>query len=166
MAVAFESGLLTPKRFVGLGAATVTPRGPELHLWRPPASDPDRLPGELVGSSQLRPGQFRVWPAGSSLITVQAQMYEPVAAQPPPPPPHVAEVYVTLDGRSGHGLTARAALLGGEQIVTDTTLAARWSRVRRLAMQADSALGVGDLETFGSLWRQLMSELAPPPRPR
>ncbi|OLB68397.1 MAG: hypothetical protein AUI09_00470 [Gemmatimonadetes bacterium 13_2_20CM_2_66_5] len=166
MAVAFESGLLTPKRFVGLGAATVTPRGPELHLWRPPASDPDRLPGELVGSSQLRPGQFRVWPAGSSLITVQAQMYEPVAAQPPPPPPHVAEVYVTLDGRSGHGLTARAALLGGEQIVTDTTLAARWSRVRRLAMQADSALGVGDLETFGSLWRQLMSELAPPHRPR
>lgn len=163
-AMAFEAGLLMPKQFVGLAAASITPRGPELHLWRPNSSDPERLPGELVGSSQLRPGQFRVWPTASSLITVQAQMLEPVAA--PPPPPRVAEVYVTLDGRSGRGLTARAALLGGEQIVTDTTLGARWSRVRRLAVQADSALGVGDLEKFGSLWRQLMSELAPPRRPR
>jgi len=60
---------------------------------------------------------------------------------------------VTFNGRSGRGLTARAALLGGEQIVTDTTLAARWQRVRRLAAQADSALGVGDLEAFGRLWR-------------
>jgi len=59
-----------------------------------------------------------------------------------------------------------AALLGGEQIVTDTTLAARWQRVRRLAAQADSALGVGDLEAFGRLWRALMSELAPAQRPR
>jgi len=57
-------------------------------------------------------------------------------------------------------------LMGGEQVVTDTTLAARWSRVRRLAVQADSALGVGDLEKFGSLWRQLLSELVPPRRPR
>jgi len=30
---------------------------------------------------------------------------------------------------------ARTALLGGEQIVTDTTLATRWQRVRRLAAQ-------------------------------
>jgi len=50
--------------------------------------------------------------------------------------------------------------------VTDTTLAARWERARRLAMRADSALGVGNLELFGTLWRQLMGELAPPHRPR
>jgi hypothetical protein len=96
-------------------------------------------------------------------------MLEPVNSQPqqtaPAPPPRVAEVYVTLDRRSGHGLTARAALLGGEQIVTDTTLAARWERVRRLAVQADSALGIGDLQAFANLWRQLMSELAPVRRP-
>jgi len=176
-ATAFESGELTPKHFVGLFAGTVTPRGPELHLWRPGAMDPDRLPGELLGSTQLRPGQLRIWPTaggGNSLITVQAQMFEPVAAQPPsasrapptPPPPRVVQVYVTLDRRSGQGLTARAALLGGEQIVTDTTLAARWERARRLAMRADSALGVGNLELFGTLWRQLMGELAPPHRPR
>ena len=175
-AVAFESGSLRPKQFIGLCAASVTPRGPVIHLWRPASSNPERLPGELVGSSQLRPGQFRVWPVGqtNSLITVQAQMLEPVppttassaGTTPPPPPPRVAEVYVTLDSRSGRALTARAALMGGEQVVTDTTLAARWSRVRRLAVQADSALGVGDLEKFGSLWRQLLSELVPPRRPR
>ncbi len=172
--VAFESGELTPKQFVGLFAGTLTARGPELHLWRPAATDPDRLPGVLLGSSQLRPSQLRIWPTGgvgegeggrNSLITVQAQMFEPVAAQPPPPP-RVVRVYVTLDGRSGEGLTARAALLGGEEIVTDTTLGARWERARRLAMRADSALGVGNLELFGTLWRQLMGELAPPHRPR
>jgi len=75
-------------------------------------------------------------------------------------------VYVTLDGRSGHALTARAALLGGEQIVTDTTLAARWERARRLAVRADSALAAGNLELFSQLWRSLISELAPVPRPR
>jgi hypothetical protein len=75
-------------------------------------------------------------------------------------------VYVTLDGRSGHGLTAHAAVLGGEQLITDTTLAARWERARRLAVRADSALAVGDLVEFGRLWRQLIGELAPVQRPR
>jgi hypothetical protein len=164
-AVALESGLLVPKQFVGLYAATITARGPEQRLWR--ASSPERLPGELVGSSFLRPGQLRIWPAGSSIITVQAQMLDPLLARNAPrPPPRVAEVYVTLDGRSGRGRTVRAALRGGEQIVTDTTLSARWERARRLAARADSALGVGDLELFGRLWRALMSELAPVQRPR
>jgi hypothetical protein len=164
--VAFESGLLTPKRFVGLGAAAITPRGPQLHLWRPaPANPADRLPGELVGSSLLRPGQLRVWPVGNTIITVQGQILDPLAARTPPPP-RVTEVYVTVDGRSGHGLTARAALLGGEQINTDTTLAARWERARRLAVQADSALAAGNLELFGQLWRSLIGELAPVQRPR
>ncbi len=166
-AVALESGLLTPKRFVGLCAAAITPRGPELHLWWPTPPDPsvERLPGELVGSSLLRPGQLRVWPVGNSIITVQVQILDPVDARTPPPP-RVTDVYVTLDGRAGHGLTARAALLGGEQILTDTTLAARWERASRLAVRADSALGAGDLEKFAALWRQLMSELAPVQRPR
>ena len=164
-AVALE--LLTPKRFVGLCAAAITPRGPELHLWQPMPADPsvERLPGELLGSSLLRPGHLRVWPVRNSIITVQAQILDPVDVRPRPAP-RVTDVYVTLDGRAGHGLTARAALRGGEQIITDTTLAARWERARRLAIQADSALGAGDLEKFGALWRQLMSELAPVRRPR
>jgi hypothetical protein len=161
--VAFESGTLAPRQFVGLYAATITARGLEQHLWRSPA--PERLPGELVGSSELRPGQLRIWPTGNSIVTVQAQIVHPVAARQPPPP-RIAEVYVTLNGRSGRGLSARAALRGGEHIVTDTTLAARWQRARRLAVQADSALAAGDLELFGRLWRALMSELAPIQRPR
>jgi len=166
-AVALESGLLTPKRFVGLSAAAITARGPELHLWQPTPVDPsvERLPGELVGSSLLRPGQLRVWPVGKSIITVQAQILDPVDARTRPAP-RLTDVYVTLDGRAGHGLTARAALLGGEQIITDTTLAARWERVRRLAVRADSALGVGNLGLFGQLWRSLIGELAPAHRPR
>ena len=166
-AVGFETGLLMPKRFVGLAAAAITPRGAELHLWRPSAGDPppERLPGELVGSSLLRPGPLRVWPVGKTIITVQAQILDPVDARPPPAP-RVTEVYVTADGRSGHGVTARAALLGGEQMITDTTLTARWERARRLAVQADSALAAGDLELFGRLWRALIGELAPVHHPR
>jgi hypothetical protein len=181
-AIAFESGLLTPRRFVGMYAAAITPRGVETHLWRPSSANGQRLPSELVGSTLLRPGQLRIWPAANSLITIQAQMLDPIDARPPAtasatpptptplaapvPPPRIREVYVTFAGRSGHGLTARAALLGGEQILIDTTLAARWERARRLGVRADSALGVGDLELFSQLWRQLLSELAPARRPR
>jgi hypothetical protein len=168
--IGFEAGTLRPKRFVGLFAGSLTARGPTLHFWRPPADDPEHLPGELVGSAQERPGQLRIWPADGSIITVQAQMLDPIVgpagAAHSKPPPHIAEVYVTLDGRSGRGLTARGALRGGEQLVTDTSLAARWDRVRRLAVQADSALNAGDLEEFGRLWRSLMAELAPIRRPR
>jgi hypothetical protein len=168
--VALEAGgtVRAPSRLVGLFAGAITPRGPVLHLWRPPVAA--RLPGPLLGSASLRPGQLRVWPVANSVMTVQAQLREPIEAgngsPGSPPPPRVADVWVTLDSRSGRGLTARAALRGGEQIVTDTTLAARWDRARRLAARADSALGVGDLELFGRLWRALMSELAPPQRPR
>lgn len=161
---ALESGMLAPKRFVGLCAGAITARGQELHLWRPSPTNPERLPGELVGSTQLRPGQLRVWPAAGSIITVQAQLLDPIGLSPRPAP-RVMEVYVTFDGRSGRGLSARSALLGGEQMVTDTTLTARWERARRLAIRADSALGVGDLEKFSSLWRQLVGELVPTQRP-
>jgi len=165
--VGLESGTLTPKKFVGLYAAAITPRGPEAHLWRPSSPEAGRLPGELVGSSQLRPGQLRIWPAGSSIITAQAQILDPIASEPPQTtPPRVAEVYVTIDGRSGHALTARAALLGGEQIVVDTTIGARWERARRLAMQANAALSAGNLELFTQLWRELLGELARAQRPR
>ena len=166
--IAFESGVLVPKRLAALLAAAITARGPELHLWQPSRGDlpRERLPGELVGSSLLRPGALRVWPAANTILTVQAQILDPVATRPPPPPPRVTDVYVTFDGRSGHALTARAALAGGEQILTDSTLGARWERARRLAIQADSALAAGDLELFGRLWRSLIGELAPVQRPR
>ena len=163
--MAFESGVLAPRQLAALLTAALTPRGPAIHLWRPAVGE--RLPGELVGSSALRPGQLRIWPVGGSLITVQGQLFDPVGGRgSAAPAPRIAEVYVTLGGRSGRALSARAALRGGEQIVTDTTLAARWERARRLAARADSALGVGNLELFGRLWRALMGELAPIPRPR
>ncbi|MFN2570615.1 MAG: UPF0182 family protein [Gemmatimonadales bacterium] len=164
-AIGLESAALAPRQFIGLYAAAITARGPEQHLWRPPGDNPERLPGELVGSARRRPGKLRLWPAGGSLLTLQAQMVDPMATRPAHPP-RIAEVYVTLAGRSGRRLTARAALRGGERIVTDTTLGARWDRARRLAVRADSALAAGDLELFGRLWRDLMSELAPAQRPR
>lgn len=171
--VAIETGGLTPKHFVGLCSGAVTAVGPELHLWRAAASGLPRLPGELVGSTLRRPGPLRLWPAGNSIATVQAQFDDPIGARPAAAGrpatqvvPRVAEVYVTYDGRRGRALTARAALAGGEQIVTDTTIGARWERARRLAVRADSALAAGDLEAFGRLWRALMSELAPPERHR
>jgi hypothetical protein len=166
-AVAFEQGSLGggPRRFVGLCAGAMTARGLELYFWKPAATESERLPGELVGSTMLRPGQLRIWPAENTVLTVQAQIVDPIGAHPTPPP-RIAEVYVSLDGRSGRGPTARAALHGGEVIVTDTSVAARWERARRLAVRADSALTAGDLELFGKLWRALMGELAPAPRPR
>jgi hypothetical protein len=106
-----------------------------------------------------------MWPTAGSLITIQAQFLEPAGVNPPLSP-RVAEVYVSLDGRSGHGPTVRAALRGGEGTVTDTSLAARWERARRLAAQADSALGTGNLELFARLFRALVRELAPAIRPR
>jgi hypothetical protein len=161
--IGLESGTLAPKQFVGLYAGTMTAQGPRLYLWRP--GQPKQLPGELVGSVLLRPGELRMWPTAASIITVQAQFSEPAGVDPPPPP-RIAQVFVSLDGRAGNGPTARAALRGGEEAVPDTSLAARWARVRRLAIQADSALGAGDLERFGRLFRALMRELAPTTRPR
>jgi hypothetical protein len=161
--IAFEQAGLAARRLVGLYAAAVTPRGLELDFWRPLGNDPERLPGELVGSVALRPGQLRIWPTANTLITTQAQIVDPFGAQSTPPP-RIAEVYVSLDGRSGRGRTAIAALHGGEIVVTDTSVGARWERARRLAVRADSALTVGDLELFGKLWRALMGELAPPQR--
>jgi len=163
--VAFEQGALVSRRFIGLCAGAVTTRGLELHFSKPAADDPEHLPGELVGSATLRPGQLRIWPTAASLVTVQAQIVDPMDARTPPPP-RIADVYVSLDSRSGHGPTARAALRGGEVVATDTSVAARWERARRLAVRADSALSAGDLELFGKLWRALMGELAPTPRRR
>jgi hypothetical protein len=161
--IAFEQGVFAPRGMVGLCAGAVTPRGLELDFWRPSADSPDRLPGELVGSAAVRPGQMRIWPTANTLITMQAQVVDPLGVQSAPPP-RIAEVYVSLDGRSGRGLTAVAALHGGEVVATDTSVAGRWERARRLAVRADSALTAGDLELFGKLWRALMGELAPPQR--
>ena len=163
--VGLESGAGTgaPSRFEGLLAGAVGARGSALFFWRPPSSF--RLPGELLGSTFLKPGQLRIWPAGGSVITVQAQFLEPTGATTPPVP-RIAEAFVSFDGRRGRGPTALAALRGGAETVTDTSLAARYQRARRLAARADSALTAGDLELFGRLWRTLMRELAPAQRPR
>lgn len=162
--VGLESAMLAPKQFVGLFAGAVTAQGPRLHLWRPQGGQPKQLPGALVGSHLLRPGELRMWPAAGTIVTVQAQFLEPAGVSPPPPP-QIAQVFVSVDGRLGNGPTALAALRGG-QTLPDTSLAARWARARRLAAQADSALSAGDLETFGRIFRALVRELAPTSRPR
>ena len=86
----------------------------------------------------------RIWPTANSLITVQAQIVHPMDARTPPPP-RIADVYVSLDARSGSGPTARAALRGGEAVATDTSVAARWDRARRLAVALQEAGAVATL---------------------
>jgi hypothetical protein len=161
-AVGFEAG--TPARFVGLLVGTVGPGGPSLRLWRP--GPRAQLPGELVGSSETSPGDLRIWLAGDAVVTLQAQFIQLAAAAPR----GIAEVYATLGEHSGHGPTRAAALralvTGESRTPTDTSLAARWERARRLAVRADAALAAGDLEGFGRLYRELVGLLAPAPRPR
>ncbi|MDP3909315.1 MAG: UPF0182 family protein [Gemmatimonadales bacterium] len=157
--IGLESG--APPRFEGVLAGSIGRAGdPHLTLWRP--ARPTRLPGEVVGSQAVRPGTLRMWRAGSAVVSVQAQFVHPAGEAPPRP--EVAQVYVSQDERSGNAPTALAALRGGAPI--DTSLAARWDRARRLVLQADSALGTGDLELFGRLFRQLARLLAPGSRPR
>ncbi|MGH7608215.1 MAG: UPF0182 family protein, partial [Gemmatimonadales bacterium] len=159
MAVGLESG--RPPHFDGLVAGTVAPDGPRLTLWRPAAAT--RLPGELLGSSAVRPGELRLWLGGRALVTVQAQFVHPIGAEAPLPH-EVAQVYVSVGERIGHGPTVDAALRG--EVPVDTSLAARWDRARRLITRADSALTAGDLELFGRLFRELVRQLAPGLEPR
>jgi hypothetical protein len=157
--IGFVSG--APPLFEGLYAGWIGPDGPRQTLWRP--TRPTRLPGELVGSTAVRAGELRIWRAGDAVVTAQAQFVHPAGGDAPSPP-QVAQVYVSQDERSGQGPTAAMALRGGAP--ADTSLAARWERARRLALQADSALAAGDLEQFGRLFRQLARLLAPGSRPR
>ena len=161
-AVGFEAG--TPPRFIGLLAGTVALPGPALYLWRPGAEE--RLPAELVGSSATSPGDLRIWLVAGTVLTLQAQF-----AQTPGAAPHgLAQVFVTLDERSGAGPTRAAALralLTGEgQAPPDTSLAGRWEQARRLIARADSALAARNLERFGQIWKDIIRLLAPAPRPR
>lgn len=173
--IAIEAGLA--RRFVGLLAGAATPAGARLTFWRPRV--PERLPGELLGSAEVSPGEPRIWPAGGSVLTLQAQFRQPTGSSPSPPPtptgpppapPRLSRVYVTVGERSGEGASPaealRALATGGGRIPVDTSLTARWERARRLAAEADSALAAGDLELFGRLYRELARLLAPAPRRR
>lgn len=161
-AIGFETG--TPPRFVALLAGTVGPSGPLVHLWRP--GPLERLPPELVGATETSPGELRIWPAGASVVTLQAQFAQARGAAPR----GVADVYLTLGERSGVGPTRAAALrslLTGEgRVPRDTSLGGRWEQARRLIASADSALTAGNLERFGRVWKEIVRLLAPAPRPR
>jgi hypothetical protein len=56
-ALGFEAG--TPPRFVALLAGTVGPSGPAVRLWRP--GPLERLPPDLVGTTDTSPGDLRIW---------------------------------------------------------------------------------------------------------
>jgi len=141
----------------------------KLERWEPP--EPEALPTLLVGSPRTRPGVLRVWPAGGGVVTLQGLFAD--APRDSAAVPVLLEVHLSWGGRTGRGPTAEAALrslrtAGAVAAPGDTSLDARWSAVRRLAAQADSALAAGDLERFGGLWAQLrrlldvQRRLAPP----
>jgi hypothetical protein len=161
-AIGFESG--TPPRFVALLAGTVGPSGPSVRLWRP--GPLERLPPDLVGSTETSPGDLRIWLAGGSVVTLQAQFAQARGAAPR----GVADVYLTLGGRSGRGATRadalRALVTGESRAPVDTSLGARSEQARRLVARADSALAAGNLERFGQIWKDIVRLLAPAPQPR
>ncbi len=151
----FESGTTRPTRFEALLAATETPTGPRLFLWR----HPEHLP-LLLGDAETKPGVLRLWPASGALLATQTKFTQPMDSDRVP---RVFRAYVTLGDRAGEGATPLAALqhlLTGEipGAPSDTTLPGRWREARCLAARADAALAKGDLATFANLYRRL-SEL-------
>jgi hypothetical protein len=153
----FEAG----STFAALVAATLSPDGPRLFVWRP--SPPVRLPPVLVGSpNTTAPGVARLWNVGGTLFFEQALFVEPATGGPPS---GIDTLFLAWGERRGQGRGPAAALrdlvsLGsGARPAADTALAARWARARRLAAEADSALAAGDLEAFGRLYAQLKALL-------
>jgi hypothetical protein len=124
------------------------------------------LPPDLVGSTETSPGDLRVWVAGDSVVTLQAQFVQARGAKPR----GIAEVYLTLGQRRGNGATRAAALralvTGESAAPVDTSPAGRWEQARCLVARADSALAAGNLERFGRIWKDIVRLLAPAPRQR
>ena len=161
--------------FAALVAATLSPDGPRLFVWRP--SPPVRLPPVLVGSpNTTAPGVVRLWNVGGALFFEQALFLELATGGPPS---GIDTLFLAWGERRGQGRGAAAALrelvaLGsGARAAADTALPARWARARGLAARADSALAAGDLEAFGRLYTQLKAlfglargKLAPTPERR
>lgn len=171
----FEQG--TPRLLTGLLAGVVPPEvdggSPRLVLWRPRLAG-DRLPAALGGSPETAAGTLRFWPAGGSLLSLQA-LYDQKAGSRDPP--RLKQVYVSWGGREGSGMTAASALrdlVAGRLApgAADQASAQQWEQARRLLAQADSALAAGDFERFGRIYADLKRlfrvgrrELAPTIRP-
>jgi hypothetical protein len=163
-ALGFEASKPPPSRFVALLAGSVGRSGPSLHLLRPGSLE--RLPSDLVGSTETSPGDLRIWIAADSVVTLQAQFVQARGAAPR----GVAEVYLTFGQRRGNGPTRatalRALVTGEKRAPVDTSRAGRWEQARRLVARADSALAAGNLERFGQIWKDIVRLLAPAPRQR
>ena len=160
MGQGFEAG----STFAALVAGTMTPSEPKLFVWRPPPSPPPaqpavRLPPLLVGSpNTTAPGVMRVWSVAGGLFSEQARFIEPAGGTPLQ---GIDTVFLSWGERRGQGRSPPAALrdllagTAGPRSPTDTSLAGRWERARRLAAQASAALAAGDLAKFAQLYREL-----------
>jgi len=171
MAQGFEAGS-TLAVFV---AATMTPEGPRVSVWRPGLAA--RLPPVLVGSpSTTAPGVPRLWNVAGVLYSEQALFTQ---APTGGAPTGIDTVFLSWGSHRGQGRSVAAALrsllasTGDARAPGDTALPARWRRAQQLAAQADSALAAGNLERFGQLYAQLKDllglgrrKLAPVPERR
>jgi hypothetical protein len=167
----FEAG----STFAALVAATLSPDGPRLFVWRP--TPLVRLPPVLVGSpSTTAPGVARLWNVDGTLFFEQTLFLEPATGGPPS---GIDTLFLAWGERRGQGrgpvaaLRDLVALGGGARATADTALTARWARAQRLAADLDRALAAGDLEAFGRLYAQLKAllgltrgKLAPTPERR
>jgi hypothetical protein len=159
----FEAG----STFAALVAATQSPSGPRLFVWRPRA--PVRLPPILVGSpNTTAPGVARLWNVGGTLFFEQALFVEPAAGGPPS---GIDTLFLAWGERRGQDRSPAAALRGlvavgsGASPAADTALSARWARAQRLLAEADRALAAGDWATFGRLYAELQALLGRPRGP-
>jgi len=182
----FETG--TGPEFAGLLAGAMSAAGPQLVLWRP--TPPVRLPGVLVGSTETAPGVLRLWNVAGQLFSEQAQFFQPATAGGGDEGGgagggsggsggraeragviRLKNVYLTWGtDRTAEGATPAAALrallaTSPHAAPADTSLAARWEEARRLAGQAEAALGAGGLEALGRYYSQLKELLGVGRRP-
>ena len=171
MAQGFEAG----STLAALVAATMTPDGPRVSVWRPGLTA--RLPPVLVGSpNTTAPGVPRLWNVARALFSGQALFTQAPTGSPPT---GIDTVFLSWGEHRGQGRSVVAALRsllassGETRSPADTALAARWRLAQQLAAQADSALAAGDLERFGRLYGQLKDllglgrrKLAPAPERR
>ena len=101
---------------------------------------------------------MRVWSVAGGLFSEQARFIEPAGGTPLQ---GIDTVFLSWGERRGQGRSPAAALrdllagTAGPRSPTDTSLAGRWERARRLAAQASAALAAGDLAKFAQLYREL-----------
>jgi len=107
-----------PRRLVGLCALRLRQRPGGL-LWRPASDSPERLPGELVGSSSCAPASCASGPPEAR--SSRSRRSSSIPSRSANRPRRASRTSMSRSAAQRPRVDGADALLGGEQIVTDTT---------------------------------------------